>query len=115
MSETSSSSSESESSDFQKYLLNTSQKNVWSVEVRQELPECLFFFSRACDLRGISSRSGVQLATKLLWDFNVVTAENREAVIDKSKDVYEKLSLGKKEPQLKPPTYCAFNLMVVNM
>lgn len=72
-------------------LLHTSQKSVSSVEVKQELPQCLSLFSRACDRKGISSRAGAQLATALLRDLNVVTSENQEALIDKSKIVRERL------------------------
>lgn len=52
-------------------------------------------FSQACDRRGIFSRAGGQLATALLLDLNVVTAENQEAVIDKSKLVREILKTRK--------------------
>lgn len=78
-------------SDFEINVLDTSQKSVSSVEVKQELPQRLSLFSRACDRRGISSRAGAQLATALLRDLNVVTAENQEAVIDKSKVARERL------------------------
>lgn len=78
-----------------KKLLDTRQQIFSSVEVKQELPQRLSLFSRACDRRGISSRAGAQLATALLCDLNVVTAENQEAVIDKSKVVRERLKTQK--------------------
>lgn len=65
------------------------EKRVISEEIKHKLPQNLPLFTLACNWSCISSKAGAQLVTAFLEYLNVLTAENEQAVADKSKVVLE--------------------------